>query len=54
MSTFAVRAPHAPKLASPLRGLARAASVALMLIDVFADAQRLAYEAKQRYPFIEG
>ena len=52
MSTLAVRAPHALKLLSPLRGFARVASVALIVLDVFDEAQRQAYEAKRRYPFM--
>lgn len=52
MSTLVVRAPHALKLLSPLRGLARVASVALIVLDVFDDAQRQAYEAKRRHPFM--
>jgi len=52
MSTLVVRAPHAPKLWLPLRGFARVASVLLMVLDVFTEAQRQAYEAKQRYPFM--
>ena len=52
MSTLAVRAPHATKPWLPLRGIARIASVLLMVLDVFSEAQHQAYEAKQRYPFI--
>jgi hypothetical protein len=52
MSTLAVRAPLAPKLWLPLRAFARAASTIAMVIEVFAEAQDLAYQAKQRYPFI--
>jgi len=52
MSTLVVRAPHAPKLLSPLRDLARIASVALTVLEVFSEAQRQAYEAKRRYPFM--
>jgi hypothetical protein len=52
MSTLAVRAPHAPKLWSPLRAFARVASVAVMVLEVFGEAQRQAYEAKRRYPFM--
>jgi hypothetical protein len=52
MVTLVVRALHAPKLWLPLRGVARVGSVILTLLEVFAEAQRQAYEAKQRYPFI--
>jgi hypothetical protein len=52
MSTLAVRAPSAPKLWSPLRGVARIGSALLMLLDVFGEAQHQAFEAKQRYPFM--
>ena len=52
MSTLAVRAPSAPRLWSPLRGLARIASVFMIVLEVFSEAQSQAYEAKQRYPFV--
>ncbi len=52
MSTLTVRAPHAPKLLSPPGGIARAASVALMVLEIFGEAQSQAYEAKRRYPFM--
>jgi hypothetical protein len=52
MSTLVVRAPQAAKLWSPLRGLARIASGLLTVLEVFSEAQRQAYEAKQRYPFM--
>ena len=52
MSTLVVRAPDAPKFWSPLRGIAYIASGLLMVLDVFGEAQRQAYEAKQRYPFV--
>jgi len=52
MSTLAVRAPSAPKLSSPLRAVTRIASALLMVLDVFGEAQRQAYAAKQRYPFV--
>jgi len=52
MSTLVVRAPHAPKLLPPLRGIARVASVALTVLEVFSKAQHQAYEAERRYPFM--
>ena len=52
MSTLVVRAPHAPKLWSPLRGFVRVASVVLAVLEVFGEAQRQAYEAKRRHPFM--
>ena len=52
MSTLAVRAPSAPKFWSPLRGVTRIGSALLMVLDVFGEAQRQAFEAKQRYPFV--
>jgi hypothetical protein len=52
MSTLVVRDTHAPKLLSPLRAFARVASAALTVLEVFDDAQRQAYEAKRRYPFM--
>ena len=50
MSTLAVRAPAA-KLWTPLRGFAHAVAAAVMVIEVFDEAQHQVYEAKQRYPF---
>jgi hypothetical protein len=51
MSTLAVRAPA--KFSAPLRSFAQLLDAAVMVIEVFAEAQQLAYEAKQRYPFID-
>jgi hypothetical protein len=53
MSTSEIRAPHAPRTWSLRNGFARLASVVLMAIDVFTEAQRQAQEAQRRYPFIE-
>jgi hypothetical protein len=52
MSTLAVRAPHAPRLWLPLRGLAHAIAAVATVIEVFDEVQQQVYEAKQRYPFI--
>jgi hypothetical protein len=52
MSTLVIRDTHAPKLLSPPRGIARVASVAAMVLEVFTEAQHQAYEAKRRYPFM--
>jgi hypothetical protein len=52
MSTLVIRETHAPKLLSPLRGFARMAAAALIVLEVFGEAQRQAYEAKRRYPFM--
>jgi len=51
MSTLAIRTPHATKLSPPLRVFANLASVVLTVLDVFAEAQRMACDAKRRYPF---
>ena len=54
MSTLAVRAPRADKPLLTLSGFARGASVLLTVIDVLAEAQHLADEARQnRYQLIE-
>jgi hypothetical protein len=52
MSTLVIRDTHAPKVSSPLRGIARVASVAVMVLEVFAEAQHQAYQVKRRYPFM--
>jgi hypothetical protein len=52
MSTLAIRAPHAPKALLQLSGFfGRIGTVVLAVIDVFAEAQRQAHDAQQRYPF---
>jgi hypothetical protein len=52
MSTLVIRAPHAPKALLPQDGFfARIGIVVLTVIDVFAEAQRQAHDAQQRYPF---
>jgi hypothetical protein len=53
MSTLAVRASHATMLLMPLRGFVRAAAAIVMMLEVFDEAQHLAYQAKQRHPFID-
>jgi len=50
MSTLAIRTPLEHK--SPLRFFASFATTALNVLDVFAEAQRMAREAQRRYPFI--
>jgi hypothetical protein len=50
MSTLEIRAPRAAKTFSPA-GFARFFSVVLMVMEVLAEAQRLAHQAQRRYPF---
>ena len=50
MSTLAVRTPLETK--SPLRLFVGFASSVLTVLDVFAEAQRMARDAQRRYPFI--
>jgi len=52
MSALVVRAYCARKLRL-LSGFARATSVVLTVIDLFAEAQHLADEARQRYQFVD-
>lgn len=52
MSTLAVTAPRPQKPALPVRALAQLASALLTALEVFEEAQRQAYAAKQRYPFV--
>ena len=51
MATLALRAPRTAKRWTLRGGFARIATVVAVVIDVFADAQRRAHEAQQRYPF---
>jgi len=48
MSTLAMLSPHTTK--SPLRLFAGFASTVLTVLDVFAEAQRMACDAQRRYP----
>ena len=50
MSTLEIRAPRAGK---PLlgAGFARVFSAVVVVVEVFAEAQRLAHQAQRRYPF---
>jgi len=53
MSTLSVRAPSVPKIFSlPAAVISRAIAFALVVIDVYAEAQRQAEEANRRYPFM--
>jgi hypothetical protein len=53
MSTLSVRAPSAPKIFSlPAVFLSRAIAFALVVIDVYAEAQRQVKEAERHYPFM--
>jgi len=49
MSTLPLRASHVPAFPA----FARAAAFVLMVIEVFAEAQRQARAAHARYPFAE-
>lgn len=50
MSTLEIRAPRAAKALLPA-GFARFFSAVLAVVEVFAEAQRLAHQAQRRYPF---
>ena len=50
MSTLEIRAPRAAKTLRPA-GFARFLSVLVVVVEVFAEAQRLAHQAQRRYPF---
>ncbi|HZT27193.1 MAG TPA: hypothetical protein VFA57_15955 [Pseudolabrys sp.] len=52
MSTLVVAAPRPQKPALLVRAFAQLASAVLTALDVFEEAQRQAYAAKQRYPFV--
>ena len=52
MSTLAIRDPRPSKLQSLFGGFARAASLVGEVLDVLNEAQRQAYEAERRYPFM--
>ena len=51
MSTLEIRAPRAAKTLLP-GGVARFFSVVVVVVEVFAEAQRLAQQAQRRYPFV--
>ena len=54
MSTFETRAPAPLKLWSlPLTALSSFATYAALLLESFAEAQRMAREAQRRYPFCD-
>ena len=55
MSTLDVRHPALPKLwALPSIAFARAGRLAVLLIEVFDEAQEEARRAERRYPFMLG
>ena len=55
MSTLRLRQFAMPRgWTLPSVALARAADIAMLLIEVFDDAQRQAREAERRYPFLVG
>lgn len=51
MSTLPVQAPRLPALHIPR--FARVVSAALLVLDVFTEAQALAAQAHKRYPFAD-
>jgi hypothetical protein len=57
MTTLPIRAPQMPQTTAfniqPLAVFARIASFLGAVIDVFAEAQRQAAEARARYPFAD-
>ena len=53
MSTLPIRAPHLPQALLPIPGFKRAVAVALMLLDVFTEAQQQARAAHKQYPFAD-
>ena len=52
MSTFAIRASHSPKAQALFGGVARVFFILGEVLDVFAEARQMAYEANRRYPFM--
>ena len=50
MSTLEIRAARAPKAWLPV-GFARFVSTLVVIVEVFAEAHRLAHQAQRRYPF---
>ena len=52
MSILETRAPALPKFWSlPYAAFSSVATYAVMLVELFAEAQRMAREAERRYPF---
>ncbi len=52
MSTLEMRVAHMPKAKSRFGGFARFVSVVCDVLDIFEEAQRQAWEAERRYPFM--
>jgi len=50
MSTLEMRAPRAVETLRAA-GFARFFAVVVVVVEVFAEAQRLAHQAQRRYPF---
>ena len=50
MSTLPIRAPHLLQMWSPLPSFARIASFVEAVLDVLAEADRLACAMRARYP----
>ena len=51
MSTLRIRAVHMPQL--PIRSVTRMVAIVALLFDTFAEAQKRARAAHNRYPFAE-
>ena len=53
MSTFSLLGPELPDAPSPRSGLAQLVSGLKSVFDLFAEADRLGAQARQRYPFAD-
>lgn len=53
MSTFSLLGPELPDAPSPRSGLAQLVSGLKSVFDLFAEADRLGGQARQRYPFAD-
>jgi hypothetical protein len=53
MSTFSLDASELPDARSPRSGLAQLVSGVKAVFDLFAEANRLGGQARQRYPFAD-
>ncbi len=51
MSTLEIHAPHVSKSRRLFGGFARVTKLLAEVLDVFAEAQRMAHEAERRYHF---
>jgi hypothetical protein len=53
MTTLAVRAPREAQLSLLKRAFVRFGAAVMTALDIFAEAQQMAIEAKRRYPFTD-